>query len=310
MSKPYMYPAKVYRSQARTALLGRWKSALIVLFVISLLSGAVFGASVTTQTDGSAQELTILELSVGPFQSSSLWQDGQLVQDAAKLTKHAGLLPYSTPLLLCALAVALLFLILQPVSLRANTHLGLDLADGKAPSMNVLRITWRDYWRTVGMEILILLCAAWPFLLAMLGAVLLAIGFQASSPLLIFPLIIAAFVLLFTRLINYFLASHLLITRPELPLRALLRESRRLMKGCRTRALLLLLSFSGWFALYVLASFVLSTSILPALPIFPLQVIIHVLLSLLTLPLSLYVNVTIAAFYRDRLRCDTMSAQE
>ena len=305
-----MYPAKVYRAQARAALSGKWKSALLVLAVISLFSGAVFGVSVSTEVDGSAPDYYILNIALGPLRSQSLWQNGQLVQDAAKLTKQVGILPYSLPLLLITLVVVLLLMVLQPVCRLGIIRLGLDIADDKVPSLSVLRISWRQYWRMVGVEIRSFLAAAWPFFLLVIAAAVLMIVFQTMDEVLFVLLVVAAFVLLCIRMLNYWLAAYLMIERPEASIRALLGESRRLMKNCRVRVVLLELSFIGWFAFYCVVNIVLSSYILPLLPSFSLQVAVSVFTALLALPLSLYAIVSFAMFFRDRVLRDAKKLAE
>ena len=120
-----------FREEARAALKGKWKPALLVFLVLLLMTGAVIGASCTyTYSDESLFPRWELEASIGPFTTLSYWRNGNLYKDAATGSSSPFILPYNPLFVAAAALTALLFLILTPISALAQMRLELNLLDG------------------------------------------------------------------------------------------------------------------------------------------------------------------------------------
>lgn len=85
--------AASFRSEARAALKGKWKSALLIYFVLMLIGGSIIGAGCTYYTSTETTPYWTLEASIGPFYSYSAWKDGALYKDYASTASDFFLLP-------------------------------------------------------------------------------------------------------------------------------------------------------------------------------------------------------------------------
>lgn len=281
-----------FREEARSALRRKWKPALLVFLVLLLMTGSVIGASCTYSTSAELSPYWQFDASIGPFRTTSVWKDGQLLQDAASLSDSY--LPYSPLFAAAAALTALLFLILRPFSTLGQTRLSLNLLDGITPDFSVLHSSGRKYWLCVRTELLILWQLLWPTVLCVLAGMLLSVIFP---DLTIIPvlLILAGIALLIIRLLSYPASIYFLITRPDMTARKALKASKQLMKGRKWRFVCLGLTFFGWDLLW--SAFAAALTFLFAET--PLSYLATLLSMLALIPLTLYMSVASTAFLRD-----------
>lgn len=209
-----MYAAD-FRAAARRALAGRWGLAVVAGLIARLLGAGSSGVpeiKFQFQMTETGANLTLTpSVSLLPDLPPVLqaWVAGRLVL-----------------LILCALAVALLFFTVGSVVALGYARFNLALADGEEPRLALL-VDYFPWFKTA-------LCAR----LLAAGIILL------WSLLLIVPGIMAAYGCAMT---PYILAEH-----PELTAGEAVQRSRDLMYGRRWRLFCLQMSFLGWALLSAL----------------------------------------------------------
>lgn len=166
-----------FREEARAALRGKWKSALLVFLVLMLMTGAIIGANCSyTYSDETLVSHWELKASIGPFTTLSYWRNGNLYLDSATGNSSPFVLPYNPLFVAAAALTALFFLVLMPISNLAQTRLSLNLLDGISPDFSVLRTSARKYWLYVRTGLLVFWSIFWPMMLCQLAGMLLSGG--------------------------------------------------------------------------------------------------------------------------------------
>jgi len=260
-----------FREEARLALRRKWKPALLVFLVIMLMSGVIIGANCSYSTSTENPLFWELEASIGPFSTRSMWRNGKLFWDSATAADSPFVLPYSPLFVAAAALTALLLLIIQPISVLAQTRMMVNLLDGITPDFSVLHTTARKYWLCVRTELLIFWQLFWPMMLGVICSAALAAFFPDSFIIPFLPAL-AGFVLLIIRAFGYVAAIYLIVTHPDMTARKALSTSKQMMKGRKWRYALLSLTFIGWEMLFCAFAAALITvriafAILPFLPI-------------------------------------------
>lgn len=287
--------AASFRDEARFALKGKWKAALLVTLVILLISGSIIGASCTYSTSDEMYPFSELKASIGPLTSISIWNEGELFSDSWQSDGYYPItIPYSPLFVAAAALTALLFLILTPIAQIAQIRLHSNLLYNKTPNFSLLRVTTREYWLFVRTFLLVFWSAFWPLLLAVLiGAAVAAMLPEAEFVLALFA--IAGSVASIIRFYRCIAAFYLAVTRPGINAREAVKSSAQLMKGRKWRYVCLTLSFFGWILLYAVFEVALE-EILGATPAMP---IVSLLCVLARVPLMIYLGVAEIAFLRD-----------
>ena len=288
--------AASFRMEARRALRGQWKPALLIFFVLMLMTGSIISAGCTYSTSTEITPYWQLEASVGPFSSISLWRNGRLVSEYYNIEgyEYPILLPYSPLFVAAAALTALVFALLMPVAQIAQTRLGLTLLDGITPDFSLLHVSGRKYWLMVRTLLASFWYSFWPMLaLCLVGAALVLITAEVS--LLLLPLVAAGLVLAAVRSLSCSAAVYLAVSRESITAREAIKTSVQLMKGRRWRFVCLSLSFFGWFLLCGLLGATLSGIFSGT----PMMAAVSLLLALAAVPLTLYMQTASIAFLRD-----------
>ena len=230
-----------------------------------------------------------------------------------------------------ALTSLLLFL-LHPLERVALSRISLTRLDRGHVTLRSALPTLKEYFKTLRLSILTFFYTMWPVMLGlvlMIGLIIAMVmtndfsmaGMKTETTL---ETVMTAFtggmvfvlwglmIYSVTRAISYSLTPYLMLLYPEKNARQLLKTSRRLTKGHKGRLFALSFTFIGWALLIGLVQSLL-TQILSfaamqsaaAANVIPYVLVITEFAMML--PLTLYINTSIAAFTRDL--CDLSSWQ-
>lgn len=293
-SKPASYrPLSAFRREAASAIKGRWFKSMLITLLVSLLS--------------------LLPLIAAIFAITYIPMPASAAIPASDPASLEAFLSSFLMLFLLIGAAALLTFLISPIPLVSMNKLSVRLLNDEKPSLRAVFPSFREWGKSLRVQILGAIYAMWP---VFAGYALFAVGFSLLIPRLspttelmagISSLAMIAFLALMvysiTRQISYAPAQYLLVLFPEDNARKLLKTSRRSMRGYKGRLFLLALSFIGWMLLSVLVP-----SLVRFLPDGLLHenllLLIDTALTLLcTLPLSVYINTSTAAFVM-HLPCD------
>lgn len=297
--------AASFRDEARFALKGKWKAALIVGLLLALIGGSIFDASVNlSPTEEYTINYTALSITLGPLSSESYWINGRMIFDLADRTSEPGLVLFSAELAVAAACVAFILLLLQPVCMLGWCRLGVRALQGESLRPGLLRTGWREYWRAVGVLLLGSLYAGWYPMLIILASLTIFIFSPTASLLVVVASlsIIGAVIIWIVREYSYAPALYLMVIQPEKTARELLAESKRIITGHRGQLFGLQLSFFGWVLLLAVVCGI-AFGIITALSVsLPVLIVAELLLGLLIVPLTIYRETAISAFVIDRLK--------
>ncbi len=197
-----------FRADARNALAGKWKTAVVAGLVASLLGGVTEGVSFNT---GNAN----FEVNLGDMKESF-----------ASLTPQWGpqIVGIVTGVVLVAVAIALVFavayFILSSVALVGYAQFNLDLIDRKEAQISTV-VSRFPQWKKLAVTNL--LRSLYIFLWTLL---------------FIIPGIVASY--------SYAMTSYILAEHPELTAKEAIARSKQMMEGNRGRLFCLEISFIGW----------------------------------------------------------------
>lgn len=286
--------AASFREEARHALRGKWKNALLLFLILMLMTGMIIGAGCSFSSSADTGLYWELEAYIGPFTTLSVWKDGQMIADAATEAASPFVLPYSPLFAAAAAMTALMFLIFSPIATLGQTRLPLSLLNGITPDFSVLHSSAREYWLCVRTELLMMWGAFWPMLLSVLLGVMSSAIFPEADFLAVL-FVIAGFAFLIIRLFSYAAALYVVIVRENTTAREAIKASKQMMKGRKWRYACVGLSFLGWFLLFAVC-FGTLTYILGETP---LSFVPSLLSMLALIPLYLYMDTAYTAFLRD-----------
>lgn len=300
----YVRRLSSFKKEAASAIRGHWPAALgisLVLTLLMLLPGAAF--------------LFMLTYTPMPLTAN----------DAEALMS---VLNQSSSAITLNLVLSLL---LVPIVWVAQSYLGLNLLRGEPISLRRVWPSLREWARSLRVALLGYIYSLWPFLLGMIALMIIStisavaagesVSLSGALPNLTMIMIIPVYALMIysvTRLISYLPAQHLLVLCPQDNARRLLRRSRTLTKGHKGRLFLLYLSFIGWLYLSVLVPALLGSLVTGFLPadavtlintVFPMNLCLLLLVLLSSLPLSVYVNTSAAAFTLHFFRRDSTASE-
>ncbi len=268
-----------FRKEAAASLRGRWKEAISATCILTLImllpaSALIFG------------------LSKAPLSQVIYFEASEISRFYMKLYSYIG-------------AALLVSFLLSPLQIVAQSRLSVNLFFDKPIDLPSLSASPREWLKSLRVSLMQLICALWP---AAAGAAAMAAAFcLPASSLGLAALSIAGFIALtiysLLRYFSYIPAQYFLILFPEDNARALLRKSRRFMKGYTGQLIGLVIRFFGWSILCLLLPILLR--LLPGGLVHPqiLTIIIYAATILCSLPLAVYANATIAAFILG-LPCD------
>lgn len=218
-----MKRAKDFRAEARRALKGHWKLALVVGFIAVLLGGAAGMVDVVDLNlnygDGGAR--ASVQIFGQNLDLNRILQGGDLTT-AAVVT--ASLLYFSV----IVLAIALIRIIIGCVVEVGYAKFNMDLIDGEEGKIETL-FRYFKQWGTM----------LWAGILQIVYILL-------WSLLFIIPGIIAAY--------RYAMTSYILAENPEMEASEAIARSKEMMKGNKWRLFCMQFSFIGWD---ILSSFTL-----------------------------------------------------
>lgn len=216
-----MKRAKDFRAEARRALKGHWKLALVVGFLAVLLGGAAGTVDVVDLNlnygDGGAQ--ANLQIFGQSLDLNRILQGGDITAVVA-----ASLLYFSV----VALVIAIIRIIIGCVVEVGYAKFNMDLIDGEEGKIETL-FRYFKQWGTM----------LWAGILQIIYILL-------WSLLFIIPGIIAAY--------RYAMTSYILAENPELAASEAIARSKEMMKGNKWRMFCMQFSFIGWD---ILSSFTL-----------------------------------------------------
>ena len=309
MSQPLVSirTSESYRREARAALRGKWKAAVLLGVLLALIGGAIIGPSVNVANSEQLinnNHYTMLTVTLGPLTSQTYWNGTKLVLDAAKRLDMPGLVPLNEDFLSAVGAAALIFALLSPVYTLGMTRLTMRLHAGESLSLSILKISPKEYLRMAGTLLLTLLTILWlPMLFLIGGSALAVLAPDAFAPAI--ALLITAVIIIIPRSYSYQMAPMLSVLKPELSIRESVSECGRLMKGHRYRLFSLGISFIGWVILLALSTSVL---FLPtqfiSLPLAALSAL-EIIAGVIAVPLTVYQQTALFGFLLDRASMST-----
>lgn len=278
-----------FRKEAASAIKGHWCRSLFITLLTTLIALLPFAAAIFA--------ISYIPMPVSDLAAANSSFDLQ--------TALAYLLPVIGIFVLAELAAFLL----SPLPFVTQNKLSLRLLDKEKISLRAVLPTPSEWGKCLRVFILGFIYSMWPVFLG--SAVLCAIFtyLTLSQPtaellhqlpigLIALPVLalLALYVYSITRSVSYMAAEYFLVLFPENNARTLLKTSRRSMKGYKGRFFLLSLSFIGWIMLTSLVPSQLQH--IPADLLHPdvTETIIAALTLLFTLPVTIYMNTSLAAY--------------
>ncbi|MBQ1256842.1 MAG: DUF975 family protein [Clostridia bacterium] len=200
-----------FRKTARTALKGRWGTAVIAGLIAGLVGAVTLGSSnfkYSFDDNGFQGRIRYLARDIYSFS-----------MDAEAFGESFGLIMVAAALI--ALAVLFIKVFLGSVVNVGYSKFQLELMDeGKQPEVGTL-FQYFPFWKN-----------------AVLTMFLKSLYMLLWFLLFLFPGIIAAY--------SYAMTGYILAENPNLPAREAIRKSKAMMQGNRTRLFCLHFSFIGW----------------------------------------------------------------
>ncbi len=277
-----LLPSAEFRYRARQALRGNMPVAVMVMFLASLPS--LIGSTLTTLfgTEWSAVITNYqLALLAGEVPDMTL-----LLNDFRSAM---------TPALMTAWGVSLVLSLFSPMLLLGLLNYLQNLLRGQAGTPSDVLSRKHCFLKAIGLELwMALKIVAWmlPGLaLYMLGAGLAI--WMNSLDVLSFSLIASIVVMTVLGVrasLHYVMSRYIMAERPEIGIRAAVRESVAIMRSRKLAYFMLFLSFIGWRLLVFLAAMVL-ISISPVIGLTGNMA--------MTLVLNLYISTSACAFYQE-----------
>lgn len=221
-----MFYAADYRRLARENLRGNWGLSIAVVFMATLLGGALGGSSMSVEIPSTVQKLA------ADFMPA--------------------LLPFLRLYSSSMLGLGLAQLILGGAVSLGNARYHLDQYDRKPLAFKTLFSRFDLFGAGLGMSLLIdLYCVLWGLLPVAVGSIA-GLLLDLFTPWYGLLLVIAFLIPFAVTAYNYSLAFYLMAEYPEMGVHETLRASRILMRGRKWELFCLDFSFIGWIFLAAL----------------------------------------------------------
>lgn len=253
--------ASFYRTRARQALKGKWKSMLLIIAVAQLLADAL------------------------PLELFRLYAEGALFQ-LSTIDWMGRSFNLPTALGWLHIALNIVFFLLSCV-VSVGIFRAMDaLLEGETPRLSAI-FSMKGAGKAIVVNLLFFgISLAMQFI-----SPLLLVAYGTTAIVLLILVLVLLPVLIWV-IFNLSISNYLLAQEPQIKLGALFRKSFALMKGNKWSYFCLTFSFIGWIALQMGLMSLLELAL-------PTSGAVYLLVNFLSmLPLQLYIRATQAAFFR------------